>query len=158
MLKQTSIALAALAVGISGAATAQDIFGEPNSGTVVLEANCSDDPNTTEVISGGEISAGQSVSTCDGYISEDPDVRLNFTASGDADAYPLYISVDSEEDTTLVINAPDGQWYCNDDGGDGNNPLVVFGPAQSGDYEIWVGSYDEGQYHEATLRISELGS
>ncbi|MEM7778915.1 MAG: peptidase S1 [Pseudomonadota bacterium] len=157
MIKQTSIAIAALAVAMSGTAVAQDIFGEPISGTVVLDANFEDDPDLTSLISGGMIDASEAAEGCAGYISDDPDLRLSFTGSGASSAYPLYISVESDEDTTLVINAPDGKWYCNDDGGEGNNPLVVFGPAQSGNYEIWVGSYEEGGYHQSTLRISELG-
>lgn len=157
MIKHTSIALAALAVGLSGTAMAQSIFSDPGSGTITLEANFDEDPTTTELVSGGEIDVSASVDGCSGYISDAPDVRLSFTADPQPNAYQLYISAQSDEDTTLLINAPDGNWYCNDDGPSGVDPLIVFGPAQSGDYEIWVGSFEEGQYHSATLRISELG-
>ncbi len=156
-MNRVSIALAAIALGVSGTAIAQNIFGEPNSGSVSLSANFDEDPTTVEVVSGGDLDASEAIgSGCSGHISEDPDVRLSFTADPQPDAFPLFISAVSDGDTVLVINAPDGNWYCNDDGGEGSNPLIVFGPAQSGDYEIWVGSYDEGEYHDATLRISEL--
>jgi hypothetical protein len=158
MKKALTIALATFALGTSGAVAAQDIFGDPNSGSITLEAGFPNDPRTIEVIAGGTINADEAIGNCAGYISDDPDVRLTFTADDDANALPLFISARADGDTTLVINAPDGSWYCNDDGqSDGFNPSVVFGPAQTGDYEIWVGSFDQGEFHEAQLDISELG-
>ena len=157
MLKSISFAVAAIAVGATGVASAQNIFGEPNSGTVVLEAGFPEDPHTVELVSGGSVNAAEAIGDCAGYISEDPDVRLTYTASDANDALPLFISARADGDTTLVINAPDGRWYCNDDGqGEGVNPSIVFGPAQTGDYEIWVGSFEEGEFIDAQLDISEL--
>lgn len=158
MKKSVAIALASLAVCASAAAGAQNIFGEPNSGAITLEAGFDEDPRTITVTSGGPVDANETIGDCAGYISEDPDVRLTFTASDTHNALPLYISVRSDGDTTLVVNAPDGSFYCNDDGQQGNaNPTVIFGPAQSGDYEIWVGSYADGEFHDAELHVSELG-
>lgn len=156
MRKSLAIAIAAIAAGASGTAIAQDIFAEPNVDTVVLSANFEDDPRTLDVVSGGGINAAEAIEGCSGYISDAPDVRLSFTAEPSPSAFPLHISVRSDGDTTLVINAPDGNWYCNDDGQEGINPSIVFGPAQSGDYEIWIGSFDEEEYHDAKLDISEL--
>lgn len=143
---------------MTGAASAQNIFGEPGSGSITLEAGFDEDPRTISVTSGGPIDASETIGDCAGYISENPDVRLTFTADDQPNALPLFISVRADGDTTLVVNAPDGSWYCNDDGqGETFNPSVVFGPAQTGDYEIWVGSFEEGQFHDAELDISELG-
>ena len=159
MIKK-ALAFTALAAACTIPATAQNIFGEPNSGSITLEAGFPEDPTTVDVISGGSIDVSDVIDGCVGHISEDPDVRLTFNASGSPDALPLYIYATSGEDTTLLINAPDGNYYCNDDGADGGengtNPSIVFGPTQSGDYEIWVGSYDEGEFHEAQVGISEL--
>ena len=156
MKTKVTIALAVAALGISGVASAQDVFGDPNSGSIKLEASFPDDPRAIDVTSGGIINAAKAVEGCTGFISDDPDVRLTFSADDSPNARPLFISVRSDEDTTLVINAPDGRYYCNDDGMNGVNPSIIFGPAQSGDYEIWVGSFTEGEYHEAKLDISEL--
>lgn len=156
MLKKT-LGVAAIAAALAIPAAAQDISADPNSGTVNLEAGFTPDPATVDVISGGTINAGEAIDpTCAGYISDAPDVRLNFQASDFAAALPLYIFAESAGDTTLVINMPDGRWICNDDGSAGVNPGIVFGPALSGQYDIWIGSYDEGEYHEARLNISEL--
>ena len=153
------IAIAALtmglAIGISASGKAQDISADPISDTVSLSAGFTPDPTTVAVTSGGTVNAGKSIDGCSGYISDAPDLRLTFSANQTPSAMPLYINAKSSGDTTLVINAPDGRWYCNDDSA-GSNPMVVFGPAQSGNYEIWVGSFEEGEYHDATLEISEL--
>lgn len=149
-------AITGLAFGLSTATLAQDISAEPNSGTITLDANFTPDPTTMEVTSGGSINVSEVIPGCSGYISDAPDVRLTFTAQPSPDAYPLYIYALSSDDTTLVINAPDGEWYCNDDGNEGLDPSVVFSPAMSGDYEIWVGSYDEDEFHDAKLSVSEL--
>ena len=69
----------------------------------------------------------------------------------------LIISVASGEDTTLVINGPDGQWYCDDDT-NGVNPMVRFESPGSGQYDIYVGHYGQNRGVPARLYISELTS
>lgn len=147
-----------IALGLAAGSSAQDINADPIYETVSLSAGFIPDPETVAVAAGGSNSAENAAPGCAGNISTSPDVRLIFDASNSATAAPLYISVDSNEDTTLVINAPDGQWYCNDDGGQGTNPAIIFGPAQSGRYEIWVGTYNAGDYADAVLHISEISS
>ena len=62
----------------------------------------------------------------------------------------------SQDDTTLVINAPDGEWYCDDDGAGYPNPELTFASPMSGQYDIWVGTYGGGNAN-ATLQILEQG-
>jgi len=82
-------------------------------------------------------------------------VRLNYNAG----SYPLIISVRSNADTTLVVNGPDGSWYCDDDGGNqGLNPSIRFNGPSSGRYEIWVGTYGNSSLQPAELHISEVYS
>jgi hypothetical protein len=105
--------------------------------------------------SGGAIDARSISPACAGFISNAPDVRLNYTAG----ALPLVLSVAAGADTTLVINGPDGRWYCDDDGGvNGNNPMVRFDAPQSGRYEIWIGTYGNTSLQPGQLNISELTS
>jgi hypothetical protein len=110
------------------------------------------------VVSGGQINAQRvrGRGTCRGFISSNPDARLVFNTDGDL---PLIISVDSNTDTTLVINTPDGRFLCDDDGGErGLNPSIRLNRPQSGRYEIWVGSYRAGENARARLHISEVRS
>ena len=154
--------LAALALGAvaaaSAAASAQDMQGSDGPRTITLDAGFETDPTTLDLISGGDFAASDKAEGCVGFIAEGADLRLTFSAKDMANALPLYITAQSEQDTTLVIKAPDGKFYCNDDTVEGPNPVVVFGPAQDGDYDIWVGSFDQDLYHDATLSISELGA
>ena len=150
------ISSALIAVSLSSSqASAQNINGRPNYGTVNLRAGFADDPHVTNVSSGGNINAERIGDSCRGFISASPDVRLVYSSG----SLPLIISASSRADTTLVVNAPDGSWYCDDDGGvNGLNPSVRFDRPQSGRYEIWVGTYGSSTLEPARLHISELGS
>lgn len=150
--KLTFAALAALAALPAGA---QDFNAAPNYGTVNLATGFTPDPQVVAVRSGGNLNAEGISPSCRGFISNAPDVRLNF----DAGSLPLIISVRSNADTTLVVNGPDGRWYCDDDGGnEGLNPSIRFDGAQSGRYEIWIGTYGNASLQPAELHISELYS
>ncbi|MFN5083178.1 peptidase S1 [Brevundimonas sp.] len=143
-----ALALAALA----GTAVAQDYSLNAISGSVTLNAGFDPDPYRISVTPGGSIEAQSAVSSsCRGYISNAPDFELTYNAGN----WPLLIKVEASADTTLVINGPDGQWYCDDDGGDGTNPLVRFGNPRSGTYDIWIGTYSGG-LSSGTLLITEL--
>lgn len=149
------LATAVTFLAVGAPATAQDTNADPNFGTVRLRSGFTPDPRVVPVQSGGDINAETIDSSCRGYISEAPDVRLVYSAG----SLPLIISVDSRADTTLVINGPDGQWYCDDDGGvNGLNPMIRFDDPGSGRYEIWVGTYGSSSNERASLYISELSS
>ena len=147
------VACGLLVVGAAPVSYAQNINADPNFTTVSLSGGFTPDPYVTSVVSGGGIDASNLGNGCGGSISNAPDVRLNFSAG----SLPLIISANSANDTTLVVNAPDGQWYCDDDSGNGLNPSVRFNKVQSGRYEIWLGTYGSGN-HSATLSISEIHS
>ncbi len=148
------VALAAVAT--ASIASAQDFNAAPNYGTLNLNYGFTPDPQVINLQSGGNIDAQQLSSSCRGFITNAPDVRLNYNAGG---GYPLILSVASGADTTLVVNAPDGTWYCDDDAGvNGLNPMVRFNRPMSGRYEIWVGTYGGARLENAQLHISELYS
>ena len=150
------IALAAvLAATAALPAAAQDVNGRPNYGEVTLRTGFNPDPRTVQLRAGGDRNASGAGNGCSGFITSAPDVRLNFTGG----SLPLILSVAASSDTTLVVNAPDGSFYCDDDGGvNGLNPAVRFNNPQSGRYEIWVGTYASGSPQPARLHISEVAS
>lgn len=137
----------------SGTALAQDPSAAPSFGDVSLTTGYTPDPYMVSITSGGLIDARGISPSCAGWVANAPDFDLYFTAG----SLPLTIAAMSDSDTTLVVNAPDGRWYCNDDGGQGLNPLLTFNNAQSGLYDIWIGSYRQGDFANATLSISEIG-
>lgn len=148
---------AALLLAASPAA-AQNWQLAPTYGTVALSSGFTPDPYNKQLSSGGVNDAARTIGgNCVGFVATAPDFDLNWTAG--SGALPLAISVTASADTTLVINGPDGRWYCNDDGGNnGFNPSVVFNNPQSGLYDIYVGTYGSGTNYPATLTISELYS
>ena len=130
---------------------APDASARANYGEDYLSAGFEDDPYTVDLASGGDIDASSLGGECVGMISRAPDFQLTY----DAGRLPLTFGVSSYSDATLVINGPDGRWYCDDDSGGGTDPQVTFHRPQSGVYDVWVGAYD-GDGGEAELFITEL--
>lgn len=151
MRKALIAAAAAMVLGTAGAATAQDWSQPPTFGSTNLSANFQPDPYRVSLTAGGSIDVSTSINGCFGYIADAPDYRLQYTPGG----FSLFFFVDSAEDTTLVINAPDGSWYCNDDTR-GLDPVIQFQNPMSGQYDIWVGTWGN-TYPNAVLNISEIG-
>lgn len=125
-----------------------------NSGSADLRAGFVPDPYNVDVTAGGTVDVYEAVGrNCRGFATTAPDFDLTYEA-GDFD---LYISASSAGDATMVVNAPDGSWHCDDDGAGSLNPGLRFENPASGRYDIWVGTYSEGAPEPATLHISELG-
>lgn len=152
MIRSLLTAAAAICM-VDVCAQAQNVSLSPTYGTISLSSGFAPDPYVVSLDAGGSISA--SSIGCTGYIANAPDLRLNYRAG---DSLPLIISVTSEADTTLVINTPNGGWACNDDGGNGSNPSIRFNAPQTGQYDIWVGTYSNGGIRPADLHISEIYS
>src|SRR2546422_2090590 len=133
------------AVCLNGASAGARLDGEempdpelkPTYGEVKLKAGFTPDPFKKELIAGGPIKTN--LGGVAAYVSKAPDFKLYY-AAGD---FPLTIHVDSKEDTTLLINLPDGKWVAVDDSEDGKNlnPVMKFEKPQSGRYDIYVGTF-----------------
>lgn len=132
-------ALSSLALSATGASAQQ---------SVSLSAGFVPDPVTIDLYSGGGNQASNLGSSCVGTVGSSPDVVLNFSSAGGR----LAIGVLASTDTSLVINGPDGRYYCNDDNS-GLNPGLAWSQAPSGQYDIWVGAV--GDAGPATLVITE---
>lgn len=127
----------------------------PTFGTVSLVGGFAADPHTVSVVSGGSINAQDSLgSSCRGYVSAAPTVRLEW--SGTASRLRVFFVANDYGDATLVIRDPQGQWFCNDDSPYGTlNPLIELTSLQPGRYAIWVGSYSSGISLPGTVYFTE---
>lgn len=129
-----------------------DVMGQPSHGTFAVNTNFQPDPATYHGNAGGPIDMATAVTDCNGYVAAVPDFRVNYTAG----TFPLRFYVDTADtDTTLAINAPDGNWYCNDDTV-GLHPVVDFASPQSGQYDIYIGTYAQGQEPRVALYLTEI--
>ena len=152
-MKKFALLIAVLAV--AAPALAQDTGSPATYREIELDSGFSGDPRVIPVRAGGTIDASRLGSPCTGFIAGPPDVRLAYNAG----ELPLILSVAAGSDTTLVVNAPDGRWYCDDDSGDAPlNPMVRFNEPDSGRYEIWIGTFSDTASQPARLHISELTS
>jgi len=119
--------LAIVSMAVASPAAAQEY--------VELTGGFGPDSHNVTAYAGGDIDASSIAGSCVGMVGETPQVTLYFTAYGG----PLIISAYSEADTSLVVQAPDGRWYCNDDT-EGLNPRVNWNSARSGEYRIHIGA------------------
>lgn len=151
MLVRSLIAATAALLLVAPAAQAQDTSATATYGSVRLNSGFTPDPHSVSLTAGGSIDASTIGSPCTGSIARAPDYELTYTAG----SLPLYIYATASSDTTLVVNGPDGQWYCDDDSNGGTNPQVTFNTPRSGTYDIWVGTFGGGTA-SATLNITEV--
>jgi hypothetical protein len=134
-----------------------DFSLDPTYGAADLVSGFTPDPHTQEISAGGSFDAAALGHDCVGWIARAPDYRVNWTAG--SGQLPLVFSVDSKADTTLVINDSQGDWICDDDSGNGGlNPAITIANPQSGQYDVWVGTFAEGDLQQSTLNVSELYS
>ncbi len=149
-MKKTLLGAAALMM-LSVPAISQDMSLPANFGEIVLNSGFTPDPYVVNIVAGGNINAAGIGSPCTGMISRAPDFQITYRAG----TLPLVLRTRSGSDTTLVVNGPDGRWYCDDDTAGNLNAQVFFSAPQSGVYDIWLGTFGGGTAN-AQLLITEL--
>lgn len=149
-MKKIALVTAAI-FAIAGPVAAQNTGLNANFGSINLQSGFTPDPYRVNIQAGGNINASNAANGCVGQISNAPDFEVTYSSG----SLPLVFRTQSNVDTTLVVNGPDGLWYCDDDGGDGLNAQVTFSKPQSGTYDIWVGTYGGGT-SSSQLLITEL--
>ncbi|WP_300545079.1 peptidase S1 [Maricaulis sp.] len=130
---KTVLIAAITSIAATGVSIAQDWSQSPNFGSASLSAGFAPDPYNVDIVAGGSVDASNV--GCAGMIANAPDYRLHWSGG------QITIGATSGSDTTLVVNAPDGNWYCSDDANGFDPELVLNG---SGQYDIWVGTYGGG--------------
>ena len=146
------LALAA-AILAPAAAQAQNANLTANYGEIRLNAGFTPDPYRVSLTAGGSIDAYTDTNlpgACVGKISAAPDFEVTYSAGG----LPLVFRTRSSSDTTLIINGPDGRWYCDDDSWGDRDAEVRFNNPRSGVYDIWVGTFGD-RTAAANLLITE---
>ncbi len=137
-------------VGAPGDGDAElvDTTAEPAFGAVALRAGFTLNPDITNILGGGPVDVSYLGGDCVGHADPPPDVRL--TWSGASDWLRIFFNADADEDTTLLVNLPDGTWTCNDDAGSLDPSITLRNPLEGG-YNVWVGSYQTNEPIPGTL-------
>jgi hypothetical protein len=133
-----------------GLAAAQNSGLTANFGEVRLNAGFTPDPYRIDLTAGGSIDAYTDTdlpAACVGDISDAPDYEVTYSAG----SLPLVFRTRSSTDTTLIINGPDGRWYCDDDSWGDGDAEVRFSKPSSGTYDIWIGVFNGGTASAALL-------
>jgi len=153
--KRTFAAIAAVvslsAFAVTGA-DAQNYNLRPSYGSFNLTAGFTPDPQSLVGRAGGDIRVNP-LNGCPGggWFANAPDFRIHYRASN----WPLTFYVRAPGDTMLLVNDPSGNWYCNDDT-DGLDPAIRFGRPSSGQYDVWIGTYNRSRVPNTRLYVTEL--
>lgn len=129
---------------------------QSNYGRRALAGGFTPDPVEVNIVSGGALDASSMSlgAGCVGFVTRQPDYILDYSEA--ANFLRLYVT--AQGDTTLVVNDANGRWHCNDDSNGGTNPMVDIRNPPSGQYDIWVGSYEANANIRSKLHITELQS
>ncbi len=147
------IACALTLAGVGIAEACPDWRARPAFGTISLPEGFTPDPYRRNVTAGGSINLGNCPIPGSGWVARAPDFDIQYQTSGRS---TLSVRVESNTDTILLVNDPNGNWHFDDDSGGGLNPRVRIPNARSGLYDIWIGSYERGSGRPARLIITEL--
>ena len=110
------------------------------------------DPFTQSITSGGQVDVSYLGGGCSGFATSAPDFSVNYTSG----AFPtLRFYFIGSGDTTMIINAPNASYFCDDDSFGTLNPTIDFNSPSSGRYDIWIGSYQSGTFISGTLYVTE---
>lgn len=126
-------------------------FGEPTYGSVSLSAGFSTLSHTLSAIAGGVLDARLIGGACTGYISGQPDYRLEW--SGETALLRVFFTAPG--DAALAVYGPDGRWHCNDDSFLSESPTVDIDRPAAGTYLIWLASKSVDETVPGVLHITE---
>jgi hypothetical protein len=110
------------------------------------------DPATASLTGGGTVNVSYLGSACHGFTTSAPTFSVNYTSGAFSTLRFYFIG---GGDTTMVINGPNGSYFCIDDSFGTLNPNLDFNTPASGRYDIWIGTFNAGGNISGTLSITE---
>lgn len=126
--------------------------GRPRYGMVNLRTGFTPDPQIMSGVMGGSVPASQLGGNCRGSVYPQPSHVVR-TRTG---FQRIRFVVNGQGDATLMVMLPNGQVLCDDDGGEGLNPLIETS-SPPGAIRVWVGVYsDSNQGRPYTIGVTEL--
>lgn len=112
-------------------------------------------PEVLDVLAGGSVNLAQCPTLPGiGHVGLGPDFTLRYDGTP---GMALTMTVNSACDTVLLVNTPTMDWAFDDDSAGDLNPGLWFADAESGLYDIWVGTIGDALC-EAELTLETFGS
>lgn len=139
------------------AAARLDYMLQPVFGAGSPPANFLPDPWTAWINGGGPVNVQQAIgSVCSGlargFTTSAPSYRFHYTNGG---MNVLRFYFEGGSDSTMVVNDPFGNWYCDDDSHGNLQPQIRFPNPANGQYDVWIGTYSSGATVGGNLYITE---
>ncbi len=123
-------------------------------GSVSLRSGFMPDPHILSGnVMGGPITGNQVNPGCRGHYQPQP----SHTLMAPTGFRQIRFLVNSGVDTTLLVMLPNGQIICDDDGGEGLNPMITT-TSPPGAIRVWVGAYSTSASGPYNIGFSELGN
>ena len=134
-------------------ATGPDLTQYPTYGEIALSPGFEPVPVIKQVVGGGRNPVADYVTgdECIGFVAEAPDFSINLTEEFEV----IWFSVHSPANMTLLVNSAENGWRCSDDSVL-SNPSIGFSDAAVGRYDLWVGSFDQGNYAASLIYVTEF--
>lgn len=130
---------AALSLAASAASAQQCPDWQLGGIPITTDAQVAWVPQQYPMFAGGGLDLAQCSSVPGhGRITAAPNFSLSYDALGMG--RDLELRVESDCDTTMLINDSSAQWHYNDDT-NGLQPAIRLSNAQNGRYDIWVGTF-----------------
>lgn len=157
MMMRLALALAAMLV-TAEVAQAQCPQIKSSRQAFAIDEGFTPDPLRRGVTAGGNLDLARCAGVPGrGWVTSLPDFSVLYrTKGGGPSGETLTFTTESATDTILLINDPNGRWLWDDDSGSGLNGKIRFRNAAPGRYDIWVGTFDKGNFTKVQLIITEL--
>lgn len=124
----------------------------PVFGSTSLTSGFVPDPFQVGITGGGPAGVSYLGGGCTGFTTSAPSFSVNYTSG----AFPtLRFYFVGSGDTTMIINAPNGSFFCVDDSFGTLNPTIDFNSPSSGRYDVWIATFAEGGSVGGTLSVTE---
>lgn len=124
----------------------------PVFGSSTIASGFVPDPFYAGITAGGPVDVSYLGGACRGYTSVAPSYSVTYTSG----SFPLlrFYFVGSS-DTTMIINSPNGSYFCVDDSFGTVDPTIDFNNPATGRYDVWIGTYSPGASISGTLYVTE---
>jgi hypothetical protein len=126
----------------------------PGTSAFVFDAAAPDPYAVPGSLGGGDIDIGALNEDCPGTYTAFP--SFGFTLAQPSGYLRFFFaSDDPRADAALIVQMPDGIWYCNDDSFNTKQPTVdVIGNLSTGGVSVWIGSFTPGESIPGTLYVT----